>query len=61
EGISYMLEVYNLRSEFFANPEININVALSALAVLIASGALAGFVPAMNAAKIQPIEALRTE
>lgn len=48
-------------NEFFARPEVNLNVAVSATLLLIISGALAGFFPAMRAAKIRPIEALREE
>jgi putative ABC transport system permease protein len=48
-------------SDFFRNPEVDINVALTATLVLVIAGALAGFVPAMRAARIRPIEALRDE
>jgi len=46
---------------FFRNPEVNLTMALSALAVLVFSGALAGFIPARRAIKIKPIDALRDE
>lgn len=42
-------------------PEIGLGVAFGALAALAAFGALAGALPAFYAAKIQPVEALRTE
>ncbi|NBG67128.1 ABC transporter permease [Acidiluteibacter ferrifornacis] len=45
----------------FTNPEIDLQVALTALVILIISGALAGLIPARKAVKIKPIEALRTE
>lgn len=45
----------------FMNPEVNLSVALKALAILIVSGALAGLIPAFRALKIKPIEALRNE
>ncbi len=47
--------------DYFANPEININVALGATAILVFAGALAGFVPARRAASIRPVEALKEE
>ena len=48
-------------SDFFRNPTVNFSVAMSATALLVISGTLAGFVPARKAAKINPIEALRDE
>jgi putative ABC transport system permease protein len=46
---------------FFKNPEVDLNVAMTALAVLIVSGALAGLIPARRAVQIKPIEALRAD
>jgi len=48
-------------TEFFRNPEANFSVALMATILLIFSGALAGFFPAMKAAKVKPVDALRDE
>jgi len=48
-------------SDFFRNPEANIMIALGATILLVIAGALAGLVPAMKAADIRPIEALRDE
>jgi len=48
-------------TDYFANPEININVALGATFILILAGALAGFVPARKAAAVKPVIALRDE
>jgi putative ABC transport system permease protein len=42
-------------------PEVDMGVALIATLVLIASGGLAGIVPARHAARINPVEALRAE
>lgn len=47
--------------DFFRRPEVDLGTALAALLVLIIAGALAGFAPAMRAASIRPIEALRDE
>ena len=45
----------------FLNPTIDLKVALTALSILVISGALAGLIPARKAVKIKPIDALRTE
>ncbi|HWA75866.1 MAG TPA: ABC transporter permease [Polyangiaceae bacterium] len=42
-------------------PEIDVRVALLAMLILVLSGTLAGIVPARHAARISPVEALRTE
>lgn len=47
--------------EMFSNPTVDLNVAVTALIILIVSGALAGLIPASKAVAIKPVEALRTE
>jgi putative ABC transport system permease protein len=44
-----------------SQPEIDVRVALLAMLILVVSGTLAGVVPARHAARISPVEALRTE
>jgi putative ABC transport system permease protein len=46
---------------FFRHPEVNIQIALAALAVLVIAGLFAGSIPAKRALSIKPIEALREE
>jgi putative ABC transport system permease protein len=46
---------------YFRNPEVNLRIALTATAILVVAGTLAGFLPARKAAAIKPIEALHDE
>jgi len=45
----------------FLNPSVDLRVVFTALTILIISGLLAGLIPAQNAIKIHPVDALRTE
>lgn len=62
-----VLEILNriLQSQgdkmFFRNPEVNLTMALSALAVLVVAGIIAGLIPAKRAVSIKPIDAIRDE
>ncbi len=47
--------------EMFKNPSVNLTATVQALVVLVVSGAIAGFIPAFRAVKVNPVEALRTE
>ncbi|OYU82225.1 MAG: ABC transporter ATP-binding protein [Flavobacterium sp. BFFFF1] len=51
----------NVDSDFFRNPEVDFNVAITTLFILVFSGAVAGFFPAYRAARIRPIVALKDE
>jgi putative ABC transport system permease protein len=58
-----------LLSNFFAKldeapltrPEVDLQAALIAAAVLVVAGAIAGIMPARHAARVAPVEALRAE
>ena len=64
---SFLIYLINLAMDssgpvdMFANPSVSLGVVVSALSILVISGLLAGFIPAQNAIKIKPIEALRTD
>lgn len=49
------------KNEMFAEPSIDLRVAVAATVVLMISGTLAGLFPALAAAKVNPIVALRDE
>lgn len=44
---------------FFVRPEVDIQIAFLAISILIIAGTLAGLAPALRAAKILPVEAMR--
>ena len=44
-----------------SQPEVSLQVALTAVLVLIVAGVVAGIVPARHAARVHPVEALRSE
>ncbi|MCU0445001.1 MAG: ABC transporter permease [Microscillaceae bacterium] len=56
-----MIEEGGGKLPFFSRPEIDLGVAVSATVVLVIAGALAGLVPALKAANVKPIEALRAD
>ena len=47
--------------ENFANPSVGMQVVFTALTILVLSGLLAGLIPANNATKMKPVDALRIE
>lgn len=61
EAISYAMENFGVESEFFINPEIDFQAAISAIVVLLISGIIAGLIPGVKAAKVNPVLALRDE
>ncbi|WP_345108813.1 ABC transporter permease [Hymenobacter algoricola] len=58
-GINALIAGQNVG--FFANPQVDIGVAATAVALLVVAGAVAGLVPAMKAAQVQPVVALKDE
>ena len=45
----------------FLNPSVELTVIVTAMFILLFSGLLAGFIPAQNAIRVKPVDALRTE
>lgn len=61
EGASALLKKMQIELPYFQQPEIDLSIAISALLLLIIAGLLAGLMPAMRAARIMPIEAMRAD
>jgi putative ABC transport system permease protein len=61
DAVRYALEQAGGTSSYFDHPQVNLAVALSATALLVVAGAVAGLVPATKAANVKPIEALRAD
>jgi putative ABC transport system permease protein len=61
ELINNILIQTNASTDMFNNPEVDFNKAISALVILVISGAVAGLIPAQRAVQIKPIDALRDE
>lgn len=61
ESIKWAMLNFKIETEFFNNPEVDLQTAVAATLLLVISGTLAGFFPARRAAKVKPIEALKDE
>jgi putative ABC transport system permease protein len=61
ELISFGLRSVGTKLPYFLNPEVNFQIAITALALLVGVGILAGLAPALRAAKITPTEAMRAQ
>jgi putative ABC transport system permease protein len=60
-GIGLIGLMSSMEVEYFRNPAVNLGVAVTATVVLIIAGALAGLMPALQAARINPVEAMKAE
>ncbi len=61
-GIVYLMGVAaGTEVQFFYNPQIKMGVGIAAILILVIAGALTGLVPALQASRIRPVEALRDE
>lgn len=49
----------NIQSDAFANPSVRMSTVITATIILVVAGVLAGMIPAMKAANVKPIVALR--
>ncbi len=61
EAINSAITRWQLELSYFKHPEVNFQVAVTAIVLLVCAGALAGFAPAWRASKIAPVEAMRAQ
>jgi putative ABC transport system permease protein len=61
EAINYLLSSSGADTSMFVHPGVNFRMAVTALCILVVSGAFAGFIPARRAVSVKPIDALRYE
>lgn len=59
-GIVVLYLIGGIESDFFLHPRINIWIGLLAVIILIVAGGLAGLIPARQAARVNPIVAMRS-
>ncbi len=60
-GVGVIYLIGEMEVEYFRNPAVNLGVAVAATVVLILAGALAGLMPALQAAKINPVVAMKSD
>ncbi len=46
---------------YFANPQVHLGVGIASVVILALAGALTGLIPALQASRINPVEALKDE
>ncbi len=60
-GIDVVMEWIEVDVDMFYNPQVSFQVAIGALLILVVSGTLAGLIPALMAARVNPVVALKDE
>jgi putative ABC transport system permease protein len=59
--VAFGLRSSGAKLPYFMNPSVDFQLAVTALALLVGVGVLAGLMPALHAARITPTEAMRAE
>ncbi len=60
-GVIVLYLASSFESEYFRNPQVNLGVVIAAIFILMLAGTLAGLMPAMQAARINPITAMKSD
>ena len=58
-GVVEAIKYFELEGDFFKNPDVDLSIAITSVVLIVFAGALAGFFPALKAARVEPITALR--
>ncbi len=58
-GVVELIKYFKLEGDFFKNPDVDLSIAITAVVLIVVAGALAGLFPALKAARVEPITALR--
>lgn len=58
-GVVELIKYFGLEGDFFKNPDVDLSIAITSVILIVIAGALAGLFPAIKAAKVEPITALR--
>jgi putative ABC transport system permease protein len=58
-GLVELVKWTGVEGDFFRQPDVDLGIAVSAVLLIVAAGALAGLFPALKAARVEPIHALR--
>ena len=59
--VNYAMISLGIENQNFYDPKVNLTIAISAVLFLIIAGTIAGLIPAMQAAKVNPVIALKDE
>ena len=59
--VNYAMVSFGVENQNFYDPKVNLTIAISALLFLIIAGTVAGLIPAIQAAKVNPVIALKDE
>lgn len=57
--IRVTMEKYSIDGGFFKDPQVDVGMVLMATVIVVIAGAIAGLIPALKAARISPVEAMR--
>ena len=60
-GIFVLWGLQGVETEYFRSPEVNVWLAIFATLILVLAGVMAGLLPAMQAARINPVTAIKSE